>query len=368
MFECAIEILKIIDKKGFKAYIVGGYVRDIYLSRNSTDIDICTDATPKELVKIFKRNIKIDEEYGSVKLLYKNNYYDITTFRKDIKYKDNRHPSKIEYVKDLKEDLNRRDFTINSLCMDKDGNIIDLLDVKKDISNKIIKTILDPNKTIQEDSLRILRAVRFASTLNFSISKDLEKAIKKYKKNLFELSFHHKKSELNKIFRSENYEYGISLINKYKLNKELGLSKLNKIKKTSDVLGMWAQIDYSSEYPFSKLEVETINKIREILSYKKIDEYILYRYGNYIPLTVCEILGIEKKNILTMYDNLPIKSSKDINITIIDIANLLGIDPSKKTRDIMRNIELNIIYGKIENKYEILKEYVIKEYGGKNER
>ena len=105
MFENAIEVLKLIEKKGFKAYIVGGYVRDIYLSNTSTDIDICTSAKPKDLVKIFKKKVIIDEKYGSVKLEYKNSCFDITTFRKDIKYKDNRRPSEIEYVDLLEEDF-----------------------------------------------------------------------------------------------------------------------------------------------------------------------------------------------------------------------------------------------------------------------
>ena len=268
MFDKAIEVIKLIEKKGFKAYIVGGYVRDIYLSINSTDIDICTSAKPMDLVKIFKKNIIIDEKYGSVKLEYKKYYFDITTFRKDIQYKDNRRPSEIEYVDDLESDLDRRDFTINTMCMDSNGNIIDLFNAKKDIADRIIKAVGDPYKKIEEDSLRILRAVRFACTLNFKIEKNLEKAIKKNIKSIINLSFHRKKEELNYIFRSNNYENGINIIHKYKMDKYLGI-KFNNLKKTSDVLGMWAQIKYSDEYPFSRLEKETIKKIRELLIYGK---------------------------------------------------------------------------------------------------
>ena len=368
MFENAIEVLKIIEKKGFKAYIVGGYVRDIYLSRTSTDIDICTSAKPKDLLKIFKRNIIIDEKYGSVKLEYKKNYFDITTFRKDIKYKDNRRPSQIEYVDELEEDLVRRDFSINTMCMDSNGNIIDTFNAKKDIADKIIKTVSDSNKIIEEDSLRILRAIRFATTLNFRIDKKLEKAIKKNSKLLKNLSFHRKKSELNLVFRSNNYQYGIDLINKYKLYKELEINKISKLKKTSDVLGMWAQIEYSDNYPFSNLEKETIKNIRELLLYGKIDSYALYKYGNYIPLTVAEIKGIDKKEILDMYDKLPIYSKDDINISIMDICLLLKVEPSKKVRDILSDIEYKILSNELENKKETLKEYILKGYGDSNEK
>lgn len=363
MFDNAIEVIKLIEKKGYKAYIVGGYVRDIYLSRTSTDIDICTSAKPKDLLKIFKKKVLIDEKYGSVKLEYKDNIFDITTFRKDIKYKDNRRPSKIEYVDDLKEDLLRRDFSINTMCMDSNGNIIDTFNAKKDIADKVIKTVGDSNKIIEEDSLRILRAIRFATTLDFKIDKKLEKSIKKYAKNLKNLSFHRMKSELNLIFRSNNYEYGLNLIKKYRLYKELEISKITKIKKTSDVLGMWAQIDYSSNYPFSKLEKETIKQIRELMLYGKIDSYALYKYGNIVTLTVGEIFNISKKEILDMYDNLKIYSKDDIDITILEISKILKIEPCKKVKDILSDIEYKILSDELENKKDILVKYINDYYG-----
>lgn len=369
MFENAMEVIKLIEKKGYKAYIIGGYVRDIYLSRNSTDIDISTSAKPKDLVKIFKRNIIVDENYGSVKLEYKNSFFDITTFRKDIAYKDNRRPSEIEYVNSLEEDLKRRDFTINTMCMDLDGNIIDIYNAKKDIAAKIIKCVGDTNKKIEEDSLRILRAIRFACILNFKLDKDLEKAIKKNVKLLENLSFHRKKYELNKIFSSPNYKYGIELIHKFKLEKYLEISRLKKLKKTTNVLGMWAQIEFSDNYPFSNLEKETIYSVRELLLYGKIDSYALYRYGNYIPLIVSEILEIDKKEIIEKYDGLTIHSKDDIKINVLEISDLLKIEPSKKIRDIINDIEYKILSKELNNNNEELKKYVISRYGGEiNER
>ena len=364
MFEKAIEVIKLIEKKGFKAYIVGGYVRDIYLSLNASDIDIATSATPKDLIKIFKKNVVIDEKYGSTKLNYKNTYFDITTFRRDIKYKDNRKPTEIEYVDTIGEDLSRRDFTINTMCMDKDGNIIDVYDAKKDINNKIIKCVGNANEKMSEDSLRILRAIRFATILNFKLDKELEKAIKKNLSSLKTLSFHRKKEELNYIFRSSNYEYGLNLLSKFKLDKYLEISNLKKLKQTSDVLGMWAQIKYSDNYPFSRLERETISKIREMLIYKKIDSYSLYKYGILISLTVGEILGIDKKKILKDYEELSIHSEKDIVFDNLDIAGILGLEPSYKTREILLDIEYKILSKKLKNNEKELKEYIIRNYGG----
>ena len=127
MYDTAIEILNKITDFGYKAYIVGGYPRDIYLKRNSVDIDICTNATPKELKEIFHESILKSQEYGSVSLIYKKIRFEITTFRKEIKYENNRFPVKIKYIDTLVDDLERRDFTINTLCIDSKGNFIDLL-------------------------------------------------------------------------------------------------------------------------------------------------------------------------------------------------------------------------------------------------
>lgn len=368
MFKSAIKVLKMIEKHGFKAYIVGGYVRDIYLSVNAGDIDIATNATPKDLVDIFKKNITTKDEYGSTKLKYKNYFFDITTFRRDIKYSDNRRPSEIEYVASLEEDLIRRDFTINTMCMDKDGNIIDLYNAKKDINDKLIKTIRDSKEVIKEDALRILRAVRFACILNFRIDKELDLAIRKYAKNVKDLSYNRKKEELNLIFRSDNYEYGISLLKEYKLDEYLEISNLDNIIKTSDVLGVWSMINYSSNYPFSKLEKETIKNIKEMTLYGKIDNYSLYKYGNIISLTVSEILGLDKKEVLKMYSNLPIYEEKNIKINKLEISKLLNRKIDNKIKDIIKDIEYKILSNELKNRRYDIKKYILKNYGGLDER
>ena len=162
------EILNKIEDKGFKAYVVGGYVRDFLRKVKSSDVDICTNARVKDLIEIFKDYKVTSLEYGNILLETKDYLFEITTFRKDIEYINNRKPI-IEYVNTLEEDVVRRDFTVNSICMDKNGKIIDLLNGKKDLNKKIIRSIGDPDFKIKQDSLRILRSIRFASVLNFKI-------------------------------------------------------------------------------------------------------------------------------------------------------------------------------------------------------
>ena len=140
MYKNAIKILNILENNGYKAYIVGGYVRDKILNVKSNDIDIITNALPDEVCKIF--NIEHIDNFGSIKLKYNNYIFEVTTFRKEYYKNNDRRPYKVEYIDDLKEDLMRRDFTINSICIDKNGMYIDLLNGINDINNKIIITYI----------------------------------------------------------------------------------------------------------------------------------------------------------------------------------------------------------------------------------
>lgn len=194
----ALSILKEIDSSGYEAYLVGGAPRDTYLGLEVTDFDICTNATPEELETIFPNLDMRFKHYGNV-VLKRKNTYEITTYRKEYSYLKHRRPSKVEYVNSLLEDLQRRDFIINTLCMDKDGNFVDLLGAKKDLDDRIIRTVGDANEKFEEDALRILRAIRFASTLNFALSKEVKEAILQNKQYLNDLSEERKKEELQKI-------------------------------------------------------------------------------------------------------------------------------------------------------------------------
>ena len=141
MKEIAQNILKKLEKNGYQAYIVGGFIRDYILNITSMDVDIITSATPKEIKSIFKDIILPREDYGALVLYIQDKKFEIMTFRKDIKYESNRKPSKIEYISSLFEDLKRRDFTMNTLCMNSKGEIIDLLEGKKDIEKRVIKAV-----------------------------------------------------------------------------------------------------------------------------------------------------------------------------------------------------------------------------------
>ena len=188
MLNTSLKVLKKIEEHGFKAYIVGGFVRDYLLGRESLDVDIATDATPMDIKQIFNDIFIPKVEYGSVTVFVHNTRFEITTFRRELTYINNRKPVEFEYINDLLEDLKRRDFTINTICMNSAGEIIDLLNGKEDLDQKEIKTVGNSHDKFEEDSLRILRAIRFATILDFKLSKEVKEAIKYTKKYLRNLS------------------------------------------------------------------------------------------------------------------------------------------------------------------------------------
>lgn len=361
MYRASLEILKKINDNGFEAYIVGGYVRDLYLNRRSVDVDICTNATPKELKEIFGNSMLPKEKYGSVTIRYKKYRFEVTTFRKDIKYKNHRSPVKVKYINNLLDDLKRRDFTINTLCMNKDGEIIDLLGAKEDLDNKSIKVVGEPKKKLKEDVLRILRAIRFATTLNFDLDDETKKYIKKYGYLLKKLSYNRKKDELEKIFTSKNASYGVKLIVELGLSKYLELSNLDKVVIVPSLIGIWSQLDVRDIYPFSVEDKRTIDMLNELKDKDLYDKNTLYYYGLYNCSISAQIKSIPKKIITKKYNDLVIHNVKDLNITGADIKNILNIN-GKEVGNILKELETLVLNKELENDYEIIKNYIVEKY------
>lgn len=164
-------VLSTLSAHGYEAYIVGGSVRDMIIGKTPTDYDITTSATPEEIKAAFsgERIIETGIKHGTVTVMYGGNPYEITTYRVDVGYSDNRHPDEVAFTASLNEDLARRDFTVNAMCIDKDGNLVDIFDGVGDIRRAVIRAVGNPVRRFSEDSLRILRALRFASTLGFSL-------------------------------------------------------------------------------------------------------------------------------------------------------------------------------------------------------
>ena len=362
MNDTARIILNKINDAGFKAYLVGGYPRDLYLGRSSMDFDICTNATPKDLKEIFGDIRQHLEQYGSVTVYLNDLRFEITTFRKDIKYINNRKPIEIEYIDNLEDDLKRRDFTMNTMCLDSEGNLIDLLNGKEDIDRHVIKTVGDADKKISEDSLRILRAIRFATTLDFDLDPALKVAIVNNKDLLKTLSHFRKKEELDKIFASANSKYGINLIKELGLSNVLDLNNTSKIVSTTYPIGIWAQLDCVDKYDFNKTEKDTIIKINELMDKDVLDNNNLYKYGLYISTIVGEIKGINTQLINEAYNSLYIHNKTEIKIEPQEICDILNSSPGKFLKDIISDIEYKLINKELVNDKDVLRDYIVSKY------
>ena len=207
-------IIDRLNENSYQAYAVGGFVRDSLLGITNSDIDITTDARPDEIKFLFKDFdlIDIGSKYGTIIVIIDNDEYEVTSFRKEGAYSDGRRPDFVRFSKDLKTDLSRRDFTINAMAFNPKSGLIDYFSGKKDLDKKIIKTVGDADTRIEEDYLRMLRAVRFASKLDMNLDTKLFNAIKKRAKCIEKVSAERINAEICKILLSDHPVKGFTLL------------------------------------------------------------------------------------------------------------------------------------------------------------
>lgn len=209
------EIARILNMEGFQCFLVGGSVRDSIMGFTPNEYDIATNAKPEDVQRIFKYTIPTGIKHGTILVILDDMHVEITTFRSDGNYSDGRHPDKVEYTASIEDDLPRRDLTINAMAYNVlDGTLIDMFDGMKDIKNKIIRSVGNPYERFTEDGLRIMRAIRFATKLNFNIEKETFEAICHSTGMLTSIAYERIREEFNGILISDNPFRGIELLRK----------------------------------------------------------------------------------------------------------------------------------------------------------
>lgn len=190
-----------LQKHGFKAYAVGGAVRDALLGLAPTDWDITTSALPEEISAVFSdcRQIETGKKHGTITVLLEDMCFEITTFRADGDYKDARHPETVSFSKELKDDVIRRDFTVNTLCWNETEGVIDLCGGLQDLKLHVLRAVGEPDRRFKEDALRILRGLRFSAHLGFQIEKETAKAILENRALLLEISKERVREEFTRL-------------------------------------------------------------------------------------------------------------------------------------------------------------------------
>ena len=247
-------VLRTLTQNGYEAYIVGGCVRDSLLGITPSDYDVTTSAKPEEILGLFDKTVPTGLKHGTVTVIIENEPIEVTTFRTEGEYKDFRHPQNVEFVTDLREDLSRRDFTVNAVAYNETVGLVDLFGGLSDLENKILRAVGDSDKRFKEDALRILRLFRFASQLEFTPEEKTLKSALKLQNGLKNISKERIFSEIVKAVNGKNPKAILPLINSGGLE-FLGICKTPEFTTIDDSdLRLFVFLNTSSENPIEVLK------------------------------------------------------------------------------------------------------------------
>lgn len=247
-------VLRTLTQNGYEAYIVGGCVRDSLLGITPSDYDVTTSAKPEEILGLFDKTVPTGLKHGTVTVIIENEPIEVTTFRTEGEYKDFRHPQNVEFVTDLREDLSRRDFTVNAVAYNETVGLVDLFGGLSDLENKILRSVGDSDKRFKEDALRILRLFRFASQLEFTPEEKTLKSALKLQNGLKNISKERIFSEIVKAVNGKNPKAILPLINSGGLE-FLGICKTPEFTTIDDSdLRLFVFLNTSSENPIEVLK------------------------------------------------------------------------------------------------------------------
>ena len=388
-FQAALPVLEKIEQAGFEAYFVGGSVRDHILGLAIHDVDIATSAYPEEIKEIFKRTVDTGIQHGTVTVLMGDDSYEITTFRTESGYQDYRRPDKVTFVRSLADDLKRRDFTINALAVDKNGQVIDKFDGLKDLDKKIIRAVGHAEERFHEDALRMMRAVRFQAQLNFKIEEKTAQAIADNAPLLAKIAIERIREEFVKMMLSQNWQTGLANFIKLGLSEycpgfkdqKLELAELLDVKdaKFSDEEAAFSAIGYVlslNHQEFNKFlrDWKVSNKTREIslntlnllhlFESQDFDLWNIYKLGTdnlerTIELSKMFQIEFDYTDLKQKVDQISIKSSHDLEMTGRNVCEILDVKPGPIIGKSMSQMERAVVEGNVSNNFDDLRHYLL---------
>ncbi|EOB7322499.1 CCA-adding enzyme [Staphylococcus aureus W34839] len=388
LFEQARPILEQIQDNGFEAYYVGGSVRDYVMGRNIHDIDITTSATPDEIESIFSHTIPVGKEHGTINVVFNDENYEVTTFRAEEDYVDHRRPSGVTFVRDLYEDLQRRDFTMNAIAMDTAYKLYDYFDGQQDINNRIIRTVGIAEERFQEDALRMIRCLRFQSQLSFDIAMETFEAMRTQMADIKFLSTERIVIELTKLMRGINVEESFNHLKSLKAFnympyfEQLDMNQINvtepiDLELLIAIVSVKFDINYSLKpLKLSNRQVKDINQYIQIMNAlpsiitKEQLKMFVYDYDTNLIKNVMVAADVLKANDIQGHEplivnlqtidetlhRLPMHNRKDMMVNGGVLMAHLNAKSGPWLKDVLRQIEIAIVTGKVSNEEtEILK-------------
>ncbi|ECC2717736.1 CCA tRNA nucleotidyltransferase [Listeria monocytogenes] len=376
VFLKALPVLQKLTTAGFEAYFVGGSVRDYLLNRTISDVDIATSAFPEEVKEIFQTSYDTGIAHGTVTVRENNEFYEVTTFRTEGTYEDFRRPSEVTFIRSLEEDLKRRDFTMNAIAMDEHFALQDPFSGQLAIQNKEIKAVGKASERFHEDALRMMRAVRFLSQLDFELDKETEKALESQIELLQHTSVERITVEWLKMMKGKAAKRAIELLLKVKMETYLpGLkdekSALSEFaswdweKRTTEEsiwLGLVVAVKPNNVNAFLKawkLPNKTIQLVNKAYQYalNMKETWLteeLYHAGKAVFSLVNELNVIRgqennQHKVSQAYDALPIHSKKDLAITGADLLKWSGESAGPWVKETLDKVECGVLSNEINN-------------------
>ena len=379
LFVSALPVLQTLKEAGHEAVFVGGSVRDLVLGKEISDVDIATSATPEEVKSLFSHTVDVGIEHGTVLVLHHHDSYEVTTFRTEGTYQDFRHPDSVTFVRSLEEDLMRRDFTINALAVNDKEEIVDYFNGIEDSDRGIIRCVGNPMERFNEDALRMMRAVRFAGQLGFSIESDTFNAIRTLKANLERVAVERMKVEFEKMILSPHRALAFKAFVEselyhscpdFKEAKEtllkLGEFPLEKMTITQ----AWILFAYYERLSIPQLRKVLKNwkssndQISTILTgYQTLLARLEKEWDAFLAYECPEVLAIEVEQLLPgighsdqlveleeVYQQLPIRSMKDIQIDGFGVKEALGLEKMGPIiGEVLQALQTEILSGRLAN-------------------
>lgn len=392
VFKQAVPVLTKIEEAGFEAYFVGGSVRDLLLEKKIEDVDIATSATPEEIKAIFPKTVDVGIQHGTVVVLHNGQSYEVTTFRTESEYEDFRRPNEVSFIRSLKEDLQRRDFTMNAIAMNKEGKIFDYFSGEDDIRKRRIVTVGEPTDRFKEDALRMMRAVRFVSQLSFSIEASTYQSLKKHGPLLKFIAVERIAVEFEKLLLGPNAQNALTILIDTDLYLYLpGLKSYQKELNAFLHLGMrqgfsleefWIMLIFCLNLESKELEpflrdwkltnqkIKTIKKGLSTLTWHLTNDWKrmdLYYAGEELVLSTEKLYNLLRgkdlnANIESLKEELftlPIKSRSELELTGKDLMEWYQASGGPWIEEKLKEVEKAVIMGEVQNSRESIREWLL---------
>ncbi|PCF57256.1 CCA tRNA nucleotidyltransferase [Staphylococcus delphini] len=388
-FELAKPILEQLIQHGYEAYFVGGSVRDFIMNRPIHDVDITTNATPDEIEALFEHTIPIGKEHGTINVVWEHENYEVTTFRAEAEYVDHRRPTEVYFVRDLYQDVERRDFTMNAIAMTVNYERIDHFDGESDIEQRIIRTVGDAKTRFDEDALRILRGLRFKSQLGFTIEETTFEAMAQQMADLEYLSIERIMNELTLLVKGRYVAETFSILEPLHLwryipyFKDVDVAAI-KLNAPVDIESFLAILSYRTNHQafktlkLSNAQVRTIQTLMSaIQSAQTIDtkvqlQQFVYDFGIEVALKINELRPILADNqidlpssiifnsasLQAVWEDLPIQSREDLAIDGKWLMQAFQLKGGPWIKDVLRQVERAVIQRQVNNQTEAIIEWV----------